>query len=146
MNENTDKCETLSDLSKQKFRFFVDADEIHDVVIVRPAEKPGFVIGPLATVPMGSTEISDEGEEVLELTGEDGLLLYCITALPFFAELVCWINSELDEIADSPIPPQFVSGLRERAKWLQELIDNRDATVGQGTHGFEKFSTMKEKK
>ena len=136
MKEKIEK--KLDDLADYPIRFVVDENEINNVQIVRPdPSRHGCLIGPLATVPIGVTMDGDDGE-VLSLVGGDGLMLYAIAALPHFADLVCWINSELDAIGDSSIPPQFIYGLRKRAKWLQELIDERDSEVGPGTHGFHK--------
>lgn len=130
----------LCDLAASQYRFLVNEHDINDVEIMRPdKESRGCFIGPLATIPVGYTEENDEGDEVLDLTGEDGMILYAVAALPFFAELVCWTNSQLDEIGNSPIPAEFIKGLRSRALWLQHLIDERDITVGAGTHGFHKF-------
>ena len=121
----------LSELAREQWRVMVDEHDINDVDIVRPdPQQRGAFIGPLAEVMVGLTVDNDEGEEVLDMTTRGGRTVMMLTALPHFAELVCFIRD-----ADAGDAERFIREVKRRAQWLSEAIDERDEEMGPGVHG-----------
>lgn len=121
----------LSELAREQWRVMVDEHDINEVELVRPdPDHRGAFIGPLARVMVGLTVENDEGEEVLDMTARDGRTVAMLAALPFFAELVCFIRDN-----DGGDVTRFIREVKRRAQWLSEAIDERDEEMGPGVHG-----------
>lgn len=130
----------LRNLAGEDWRIQCSADDV-EAQIVRPdPDRRGFWIGPLARMPMGSTEIIptefdwDEEHETTLLDDQQGRNLFAVAALPQFARLVCWTICELDTLEgihfdSAQEAGRFHRELRNRCKWLAELIDDRGRTM-----------------
>lgn len=137
-------AELLCDLADRArdWRFLVDEDDGEEVQIVRMSPPPNrIMIGPLATIMLqDSFEDAESGEPMFDLSGEDGLMLYALAALPQLAGLVVWATEEIDKLNGIDFDGtnnagRFHNELRRRLNWLTDLIDKRDSAVGEGTHG-----------
>lgn len=139
----------LQDLATADWRMLIDPNtDENEVSIVRPDEgRPGALVGPLATVFMGVTFSDDEGEDKIDLTGEDGLVLRAIAMLPQMAELCCFIRNGLGELMAIVANDEHAAALRRfcrelkaREEWIREGVSDRDEDMpASGMHSVSRY-------
>lgn len=120
----------LRDLATEDWRIQCSSDDAEAQIVQPDPDRRGRWVGPLATIPMGCTEMCDDGEgdyDVILLDNQDGRNLFAVAALPQFARLVCWAMDELEQLNGIHFDSTSESGrfhreLRNRCKWLEQLI------------------------
>lgn len=130
------------DLADQDWRVNVDECDINEPTICYPdPDQRGRIVGPLATLHVGVTVEDEEGEEAIELDGDDGRNLAAVACLPQLAELCRWIDAKYKALGVSADDEfnQFVDELKGRVDWIRDCIDGREPQMHPGLHGFERY-------
>jgi len=131
----------LAKVAEWDWRMHYDPSEDPNIVLFLAPDRRrrGAWIGPLVNVPMGMTTRDDDGEEMLDLEGVDGALLYAVAAVPQLARLVTWAHEAIEKL--NPIhfdsateAGRFNRELRERLRWLVTMVAQRDETLSEGYH------------
>lgn len=107
----------FENIADEDWQIVVDKYDLNSVMICRPDEsRRGVFIGPMAVINVGCTIETDEGDEVLDLSGEDGRTLFSIACLPHVAGLFRWIKKRYTElgVAESEEYNRFVDELMVR--------------------------------
>lgn len=129
---------TFDSLIDEDWMVHVDRDDINEPYTCRADE--GIFgkrwIGPLVKVPVGSTEVDEDGEEVLDLSGPDGRNLAAVACLPEIARLFHWINEQYVQLSDAEDSSyaQMVDELIDRIIKITRCIDQRPETLEVGFH------------
>lgn len=130
---------TWRDMIGQDWRIRADPERNEAEILMPDERNRGSMIGPLATVPLGETRENpeEESETVACLDWDDGRNLYAIAALPHVAELLCWIEDELEKSVSLSDVSAFRNALRDRLTRLLNRVDRREAFLGEGTFSVE---------
>lgn len=135
---------TFNDLADEDWRIVID-DEISEPTICYPdPSRRGAYVGPLARVYVGCTIENEDGDECLELDGDDGRNLFAVACLPQFADLCKWIDARYGKLGVSENAEfnKFVDELKARVDWIREIIDTRTDEISEdsGPVGFVRFT------
>lgn len=152
MADKKARTSDLRELASQDWQACIRDYDINDVEICYPdTDRRGCYVGPLMTVNMGMTFENEDGDEVVDLGGMDGVTLTAVMCLPQFARLVTWADDELRKL--TTIEPSgenrdtgaFLAELRARVDWLIEAIDGRDTSTGfgEGHHSIGSYDRTK---
>ena len=136
-------------LADENWRILVDEYELNEPTIYYPdSDRPGFIVGPIASVHVGATVDDDEGDEALDLEGEDGAILAAVACLPQIANLFRWIDAEYYKLGgiENGEYDSFVHGLKVRIDWIRDCINKRPKVLNVGQHGFTSFPASKDAK
>jgi hypothetical protein len=134
---------TFFEMADQDWRVIVDDCDITEPTIAYPDQRGrGRMVGPLVKLYVGVTVTDEDGDEALELDGEDGRNLAAVACLPQLASLCRWISKEIAKLGVSENDEYnvFVDELRNRVEWIRECIDEREPYMHPGEHGFDRYN------
>ena len=137
---------TFYELADQDWRVNVDLCDMNEPTIEYPdPDRPKRMVGPLVTLYVGVTVEDEDGDEALELDGDDGRNLAAVACLPQLAGLCRWIDSEVRKLGVSVDDEynQFVDALKDRVDWIKDCIDNRPPYMHAGQHGFDGYRDLR---
>jgi len=140
MTDDMKHIPDLRNLADEEWRIRIMAEDAEAEVVRPDPSRRGFWIGPLARMPMGSTEIvsagvdGDDEYEATLLDDQQGRNLFAVAALPQFARLVTWAIRELDKLNGIHFDSATESGrfhreLRNRCEWIAQTINDRGRTM-----------------